>query len=83
MIRGLCHKSSGYSLTTMTAYIQSQVTLCLTFGGQRAIGAEFLRVFRFLLPILIPYTLPHSSHLRHYIASRLTASLNKKQTNCK
>jgi hypothetical protein len=83
IICGFCHKLSDYSLTTMTAHIRYQVTLYRTLGGRRATGAGFLRVCRFLLPIIIPQTLPNSSNLRRYIILAFTASLNKKQTNCK
>jgi hypothetical protein len=36
---------------------------CAIFGGQSGIGAGFLRILRFPLPILIPPTAPHSSSI--------------------
>jgi hypothetical protein len=41
--------------------VRSQVRSCGICGGQSGSGASFLRVLRFLLPILIPPTAQHSS----------------------
>jgi hypothetical protein len=69
---GLPHKGKnvrGYAiaqavrrrLPTAVARIRSQVRSCGICGGQSGIGAGFLRVLRFPLPISIPPTTPHSS----------------------
>jgi hypothetical protein len=43
------------------ARIRAHVRSCGICGGQSGTGADFLLVLRFLLPILIPPTAPHSS----------------------
>jgi hypothetical protein len=48
-------------LPTAAARVRTQVRLCGICGGQSGTGAGFLRVLRFLLPILVPPTAPHSS----------------------
>jgi hypothetical protein len=48
-------------LPTAAARVQAQARSCGICGGQSGIGAGFLRVLQFPLPILIPPTAPHSS----------------------
>jgi hypothetical protein len=48
-------------LPTAEARVRAQVRLCGICGGQSGTGADFLRVLRFRLPILILPTAPHSS----------------------
>jgi hypothetical protein len=50
-------------LPTAAARIRSQVRSCGICGGRSGIGAGFLRVLRFPLPILIPPTTPHPSSI--------------------
>jgi hypothetical protein len=45
---------------TAAAWVQARVRSCGICGEQNGIGASFLRVLRFLLPILIPPTTPQS-----------------------
>jgi hypothetical protein len=45
--------------------VRVQVRSCGICGGQSGIGARFLRILRFLLPILIPPTL----HIHHHLSS--------------
>jgi hypothetical protein len=63
---------------TMAAWVQSQVRSCRICGGQSGIGAGFLWVLWFLLPILIPPTAPHSLIILSLtlFSLILTASLN-------
>jgi hypothetical protein len=56
--KGPCHSSGGYSPASR---VRSQVRSCGICGGRSVSGADFLRVLRFPLPILIPPTAPHSS----------------------
>jgi hypothetical protein len=48
-------------LSTVAARARAQVKSCWICSGQSGTGADFLRVLRFFLPILIPPTAPHSS----------------------
>jgi hypothetical protein len=50
-------------LPTEEALVRAQVRLCGICGGRSGTGADFLRVLRFLLPILISPTIPHSSSI--------------------
>jgi hypothetical protein len=50
-------------LPTAAARVRAQVRSCGICGGQSGTGACFLRVLRFLLPILIPPIAPHSSSI--------------------
>jgi hypothetical protein len=50
--------------TTATARVQSQVRSCKVCGGQHGLGADFLVVLRFPLPLLIPTTAPYLSFTR-------------------
>jgi hypothetical protein len=50
-------------LPTAAARVRAQVRSCGICGGQSGVGAGFLRVFQFPLPILIPPTSPHSSSI--------------------
>jgi hypothetical protein len=51
----------SHLLPTAAARVRAQVRSCGICGEQSGIGAGFLRVLRFPLPILIPQTAPHSS----------------------
>jgi hypothetical protein len=55
-------------LPTAAAWVQAQVRSCGICGGQSGIGAGFLRVRRFTLPILI-HRLLHIHHHHHYPSS--------------
>jgi hypothetical protein len=46
---------------TAAAWVRAQVNSYGICGAQSGIGADFLRVLRFLLPIFIPPTAPHLS----------------------
>jgi hypothetical protein len=48
-------------LPKAAARVRAQVKSCEICGGQSGIRADFLRVLRFPLPILIQPTAPHSS----------------------
>jgi hypothetical protein len=48
-------------LPTAAARVRAQVRSCGIYGGRSGTGADFLRVLRFPLPIVIPPTAPHSS----------------------
>jgi hypothetical protein len=48
-------------LPTMAVRVRARVRSCGICGGLSGTGADFLWVFRFPLPILIPPTAPHSS----------------------
>jgi hypothetical protein len=48
-------------LPTAEDRVRVQVTSCGMCGGHSGIGAGFLQVLRFPLPITIPPTAPHSS----------------------
>jgi hypothetical protein len=50
-------------LPTSAARVQARVSSCGIFGGQSGIGAGFLRVHRFPLPIRIPPITPQSSSI--------------------
>jgi hypothetical protein len=54
----LCSSNTICSRSQAAARVRAQVRSC---AGQSGIGAGFLRVLRFPLPILIPQTAPHSS----------------------
>jgi hypothetical protein len=50
-------------LPTAAARVRALVKSCGICGGQSGTGADFLRVLRFPLPIVIPQTSPHSSSI--------------------
>jgi hypothetical protein len=58
MAQAVCRR-----LSTAAARVRAQVRSCGISGGQSGTGAGFLRVLRFLLPILIPPVAPHSSSI--------------------
>jgi hypothetical protein len=49
-------------LPTAAAWVRAGVRSCGIFGGESGIGAGFLRVLRFPLPILIPPIAPESPY---------------------
>jgi hypothetical protein len=53
------HSSGG--LLEVAARARTQIRSCCICGEQSGNGADFLRVLRFSLPILIPPTAPQSS----------------------
>jgi hypothetical protein len=53
-------------LPTAAARVRSQAKWCGICGGQSAIGADFLRVLQFPLPIFIPPNAPYSSIIRDW-----------------
>jgi hypothetical protein len=53
----------GHWFPTLAARFRVQVRLRGVCSGKSGIGAGFLRVLRFPLPILIPPTAPHSSSI--------------------
>jgi hypothetical protein len=55
------HREDSRRLSNAAGRVRAQVRSCGICGGQSGIGAGFLRVLRFPLPILIPPTAPHSS----------------------
>jgi hypothetical protein len=54
-------QAASRRLHTAATRIRARVWPCGTCGGQSSTGVGFLRVLRFLLPIFIPPTAPHSS----------------------
>jgi hypothetical protein len=50
-------------LPTAAGGVRAHVRTCGIYGGQSGTGADFLRVLRFPLPILIPPSAPHSSSI--------------------
>jgi hypothetical protein len=54
-------QAGGRRLPTAASRVPSQVRSCGICGGQNGTGADVLRVLRFLLPVLILPTAPHSS----------------------
>jgi hypothetical protein len=57
-------QSVSLLLPTAAALVRSQVRSRGIFGGRCGTDADFLRVVRFPLPILIPPTAPYSSIIR-------------------
>jgi hypothetical protein len=51
----------SHRFPTTTAQVRAQVKSCGVCGGQSGTEAGFLRVLRFVLPILIQLSAPHSS----------------------
>jgi hypothetical protein len=56
-------KQVSRRLPTVAALVRAQVRQCGICCGQSGTGEGFLRVLLFLLPILIPPTVPHSSSI--------------------
>jgi hypothetical protein len=62
----------------MPTPVRSQVRSCGICGGHSGTGADFLRVLRFSLPIIIPPTDPYTL----YSLDTETASLNNQLKTC-
>jgi hypothetical protein len=62
-------KAVSCRFRTVTATVRSQVRSSRIYGGQSDTGADFLRVFKLPLQILIQPTAPHSSTI---LSSRVT-----------
>jgi hypothetical protein len=62
-------------LPTAAFRVLSQVKKCGICGGQIGIGAGFLRILPFPLPIFIPPTAPHSSIIRAGTTGQLVADV--------
>jgi hypothetical protein len=67
-------------LTTAVIRVRAQVRSCGICGAQSDSGTGFLRVIRFLLPILIPPTIPHSSYIIRDLYNRPVSGLRNKWT---
>jgi hypothetical protein len=57
------HGRARAQLSTAAGQVRSQVRSCGICDGQSGTGANFLRVLRFPMAILIPPTAPHSSSI--------------------
>jgi hypothetical protein len=75
-LRRVIAQAARRRLTTATALVRPQLSLCGIGGGQSDTGAGFLPVLRFPLPILTPPTAPYSlpPYHRCFVLSMLTAS---------